>query len=59
METPMSSALTEEQRKKIFARTALRRPASAESVAKTVLFLLSEASESVTGQNVFADSGAI
>lgn len=59
METPMSSALTEEQRKKIFARTALRKPASAESVAKTVLFLLSDASESVTGQNVFADSGAI
>lgn len=59
METPMSASLTEEQKGKIFGRTALRRPTSAESVAKTALFLLSDASESVTGQNVFADSGAI
>lgn len=59
METAMSSSLTEEQRAKIHRRTALRRPTSLDSVAGMTMHLLSEQSASVTGQNLFVDSGTI
>jgi 3-oxoacyl-[acyl-carrier protein] reductase len=59
METAMSASLEEEQRERIHRRTALKRPTSPDSVAAATVFLLSEASSSVTGQNVVVDSGAI
>lgn len=59
METAMSSSLTDEQREKIYRRTALRRSTSLESVAAMAVHLLSDQSVSVTGQNLFVDSGTI
>lgn len=57
METAMSSSLDEEQRRRIFARTALQQPVSLASVAQTVVFLLGPGSTSITGQNIVVDSG--
>lgn len=59
METSMSSTLSDEQRQRIYQRTALKKPTDKESVAATVGFLLSAASHSITGQNLFVDSGTI
>lgn len=59
METAMSGSLSEAQRQRIYARTALKAPVSLESVAATVVFLLGEGAASITGQNVFVDSGTI
>lgn len=59
METAMSSSLTEEQRQKIYQRTALKRATSLESVAATTLHLLGESAASITGQCIFVDSGTI
>lgn len=59
MDTDMSSGLSDEQRQRIYRRTALKRATSLESVAETVAFLLSENSASVTGQNLFVDNGTL
>lgn len=59
METDMSSTLSAEDRNRIFKRTALRIPTNTNSVAETVEFLLSEKSRSITGQDIFVDSGTI
>lgn len=59
METDMSASLDGERREKIRSRTSLKRLPSPESVARTVRFLLSEDSSSITGQNISADCGAI
>lgn len=59
METDMSAGLTDEQRAKIYQRTSLRQPTSLSSVASTVCFLLSDASESITGQDLIIDSGTL
>jgi 3-oxoacyl-[acyl-carrier protein] reductase len=59
METNMSVSLTNEQKNRIYNRTALKQPTELHSVAKTISFLLSEDSSSITGQNVFVDSGTI
>lgn len=59
METAMGRSLTEEQRAKIYRRTALRRPTSLESVAGMAVHLLSDQADSITGQNLFVDSGTI
>jgi len=59
METTMSSTLTTDQKNRIYNRTSLKKPTSIESVANTILFLLSEDSESITGQNIVVDSGTI
>ena len=59
METSMSSALTEEQKNRIYKRTSLKKATSIESVAETVAFLLSEKAVSITGQNIHVDSGTI
>lgn len=59
METNMSSTLTSDQKNRIYNRTSLKKPTTLESVANTILFLLDERSESITGQNVFVDSGTI
>jgi 3-oxoacyl-[acyl-carrier protein] reductase len=59
MATAMSSTLTEEQRSKIYARTSLKDATSINSVAETVVFLLSEKACSITGQNINVDNGTI
>ena len=59
METAMSGSLTDEQRQRIYQRTALKQPTSLESVAATVVHLLGEGSASITGQSVVVDSGTI
>ncbi len=59
METDMSAKLTKEQKNRIYNRTSLKSPTSLQSIAHTVKFLLEETSYSITGQNIFVDSGTI
>jgi 3-oxoacyl-[acyl-carrier protein] reductase len=59
MDTSMSSKLSDDQKDRIYKRTALQSPTKMESVAETAVFLLSDKSGSITGQNVFVDSGTI
>lgn len=59
MDTAMSGKLSEEQRQRIYNRTALKRATTLESVADTVIFLLGDGAASITGQNIFVDSGTI
>lgn len=59
METSMSSTLNDDQKNRIYRRTALKKPTTVESVSKTVSFLVSNEAHSITGQNVFVDSGTI
>ena len=59
METTMSSTLTEEQKDRIYKRTSLKKATGITSVAETVAFLLSEKSNSITGQNIHVDNGTI
>jgi len=59
METNMSNNLTEEQKERIYRRTSLKKATDKGSVAKTVEFLLSDSSLSITGQNIFVDAGTI
>ncbi|MCX7953950.1 MAG: SDR family oxidoreductase [Bacteroidales bacterium] len=59
METEMTSALNEEIKNRIYQRTTLKKPVDKLSVAKTVLFLISDEASSITGQNVFVDNGTI
>lgn len=57
METAMSSTLSEDQRRRIHARTALKVPTSLASVAATIGFLLGDGAASISGQNVGVDAG--
>lgn len=59
METEMSKSLTEEQKDKIYNRTSLKQSTEIKSVVKTISFLTSDSSSSITGQNIFVDSGTI
>lgn len=59
METAMSQNLSQETRDRIYRRTALQSPTSPDSVASTIKFLLTDASNSITGQNIMVDSGTI
>lgn len=59
METDMSGTLSEEQKDRIYRRTSLKKPTDVESVASTIVFLLSDDSNSITGQNIFVDNGTI
>jgi 3-oxoacyl-[acyl-carrier protein] reductase len=59
MDTAMSATLSPEQRQRIYQRTALKSATRPESVADTVVFLLGEGAASITGQNIFVDSGTI
>lgn len=59
METDMSATLDDDQKNRIYRRTALKRATETGSVAETVAFLLSEKAASITGQNIFVDSGTI
>jgi 3-oxoacyl-[acyl-carrier protein] reductase len=59
METGMSATLTPTQKDRIYKRTSLKKPTELNSVANMVEFLISDQSASVTGSNVFVDSGTI
>lgn len=59
METDMSSKLSDEQKERIYNRTSLKQQVSIDSVVETILFLLSDKSFSITGQNIFVDNGTI
>jgi 3-oxoacyl-[acyl-carrier protein] reductase len=59
METDMSGSLTIEQKDRIYKRTSLKKPTEPRSVAETARFLIEDASSSITGQNLFVDSGTI
>lgn len=59
MPTAMSATLTDEQRAKIYARTALKDATSVRSVSETVAYLLSDKAASITGQNIHVDNGTI
>lgn len=59
METEMSKTLSDEQKKRIYNRTSLKKETSKESVVKTIQFIISDSSKSITGQNIFVDSGTI
>jgi len=56
--TDMTSIFTEEQRKQIVRRTALRRFPEVEDVANAVEYLLSDKARNVTGTVLTIDSGA-
>ncbi len=59
METAMSASLSDDQKNRIYNRTAMKSPTSVNSVSETIAFLLSDGSVSITGQNIFVDSGTI
>jgi len=59
METAMTKSLSEEQKNKIYARTALKQETKLADVAEMVSFLLSDKASSITGQNISVDSGTI
>lgn len=59
METNMSARLSEDQKNRIYKRTSLKKPTYPESVASMTEFLLSNRAKSITGQNLFVDSGTI
>jgi 3-oxoacyl-[acyl-carrier protein] reductase len=59
METGMSETLSENQKDRIYKRTSLKKETDTESVAQTVLFLLSEKSKSITGSVMHVDNGTI
>lgn len=59
METDMSAKLSDEMKNRIYQRTSLKKPTEIISVAETILFLLSDNAASITGQNIFVDSGTI
>jgi 3-oxoacyl-[acyl-carrier protein] reductase len=55
----MSSTLDQDKKERIYKRNSLKKPTTIESVAHTVEYLLSNKSASITGQNIFVDSGTI
>ncbi len=59
METEMSSSLNQDQKNRIYNRTSLKKATEVSSVTNTVQFLLSNKSNSITGQNIHVDSGTI
>ena len=59
METSMSESLADEQKDRIYKRTSLKSATSVQSVANTVMFLLSNKAESITGENVGVNAGTI
>lgn len=59
METEMSSTLSKDQKLRIAKRTSLNKLTDINSVVTTIEYLLSDDSKSITGQNLFVDSGTI
>ena len=52
IKTPMTDALTDEQKDKIFGQIALKRFGEVSEIASTVSFLLSEEASYITGQTI-------
>ena len=59
METDMSSSLSDEQRQKIYGRTALGCATDVNDVARMIEYLISDVSSCVTGQNFVVDAGTV
>ncbi|MGL4484019.1 MAG: 3-oxoacyl-[acyl-carrier-protein] reductase [Anaerovoracaceae bacterium] len=59
IETDMTEALSEEQRKKAFEMIPLGRFGQAEEVAKVAVFLAGDAGAYITGQTISVDGGII
>jgi len=59
METDMSATLRDDQKDRIYYRTALKKATNIHSVAESVYFLHTEKAASITGQNIHVDSGTI
>ncbi|MEO8270414.1 MAG: SDR family oxidoreductase [Aureliella sp.] len=59
METDMSAGIQAEMKQRIASRAALKQATDIASVAASVVFLLSDASRSITGQNVIVDAGTV
>jgi len=59
METEMSSTLNDTQKEKIYKRTSMKKSTDISSVANMIEFILSDKAISITGQNLFVDSGTI
>ncbi len=59
METDMSEGLNVQQKERIYKRTSLKKATDVNSVAETIVFLLSNKACSITGQNIHVDSGTI
>jgi 3-oxoacyl-[acyl-carrier protein] reductase len=53
----MTASLTDEQRARIGARSALKRLAAPEDVAGAVSYLMSDAARNVTGTTLTVDAG--
>jgi 3-oxoacyl-[acyl-carrier protein] reductase len=58
VDTEMTHGLSEEQRRKIVRRTALRRFTAQDDVADAVEFLLSDKAKSITGTVLTVDAGS-
>jgi 3-oxoacyl-[acyl-carrier protein] reductase len=59
METDMTAIISEEDKQKIYKRVSLKKATDMDSVAASVLFLIGEGSNSMTGQVLHVDGGAI
>lgn len=59
MDTEMSSSLSDSQKNRIYNRTSLKKPVNPDCIASTISFLISKEAASITGQNIFVDSGTI
>lgn len=57
MDTAMTEAIDAEQRSRVIRRSALHRLATAEDVAETVAFLMSDKAKNITGTVVTVDAG--
>ncbi len=57
IKTPMTDALTDEQKDKIFGQIALKRFGEVKEIASTVSFLLSEEASYITGQTIEISGG--
>jgi 3-oxoacyl-[acyl-carrier protein] reductase len=58
MDTQMTSALADDQRRKVASRSALRRLPGVEDVASAVEFLLGEGARNITGTVLTVDAGS-
>ncbi|MDP3929944.1 MAG: SDR family oxidoreductase [Bacteroidota bacterium] len=59
METEMSATLNNDQKNRIYNRTSLKKPVDVNSVANTIVYLISNEANSITGQNIHVDNGTI